>query len=775
MPAKPQDDYSSTPSVAPTTSAPSDYLSVKAGPGSFGGQVDQAISGAAQQVNAGAKALFDVALQKQGLLNETMQTDAATRYDVASGDIRNQFIQLNGLEPQAQKDQYIQHLQDTRAQIRKTLPNAMAQRGFDLLTNRTFAYAVNDMDLHAANEVKGAHILASNAQMNTSMSNLSDFRVASDPNRSKYELQMVKLSATDQVASKGFLTPGPDGKIKTDANGDPIFSDDENGKMGSAVYHEYLNKNIGQGYYNQIESLAKDPTHHNLPLALQTFERERDSIPPEWQAKIGAMLNPAVKSFQARTIADDVIKEADAGYQKSLGIGADGLNASNINEASASASVMEAFPGATITSTFRDKAKNDSLPGAAKDSKHLVGEALDFVPKDGMAGITKESIEAELTKAGFPFTKVIVGGNAAIGEKPHVHIQWAPGTTPPAGSLNPTQTSPYQTKGDYYGKHYDEIVESARQRALTDNPGDIEGADLAAQHAGQRAQEVFTAESHQNHSDMDLMTQAAMGGFTNGQKLTSEEQLLNSPNSEVQAAAQRSVWQNPVGYKQMVQSILPNNVKQTSGTYGNGFYDVLQKVYSGEIGDNTKLSTYVGNGKGPSITNVGLQKIQSIMGNLGTPEDVAFAHDTSAFLKQAFNDGTGKGLFPGMTTSETLLEKFNTQMPAILGYINQGRQDGKTSAQLFDPTINGNPNPDYVGNHVKLPTKAEANEAILSSTLRTINTPNKGTTFNAGSINNLDDLRSAVAKKQITKDQAIQIGRQKKLFAPEVPRAQQSD
>lgn len=785
--AKPVDDYSSTPSVAPTTSAPSDYLTTKAGPQNFGGQIGQALGQASQSVAQGDKAMFDVALQKQGLLNETMQTDAATRYDVASGDIRNQFTQLNGLEPQAQKDQYISKLQATRAEIRKTLPNAMAQRGFDLLTNRTFAYAVNDMDLHAANEIKGAHIKASNAQMNTSMSNLSDFRVASDPARSAFELQQVRLAARDQVASQGFLTPGPDGQIKTDDKGDPVFSDDENGKMASSVYHEYLNKNIGQGYYNQIESLTKDPTHHNLPLALQTFERERDSIPPEWQAKIGAMLNPAVKSFQARTIADDVIKEADDGYQRSLtgpSSSDDVFNSIHQQESGGRATSPTSIngavgPGQIKPETFVEYAK----PGESIDN-----------PKDNLA-VSKRIIDDYSQKYNGDAARVAVAYFSGPGNvsppgsvTPYIHdahdgngksvssyvndVTSRLSKTSTPGS-NPAQTPPYQTKGDYYGKHYDEIVEGARQRALAANPGDIEGADLAAQHAGQRAQEIFTSESHQNHSDMDLMTQAAMGGFTNGQKLTSEEQLLNSPNPEVRAAAQRSVWQNPVGYKQMVQSILPNNVKQTSGTYGNGFYDVVQKIYSGEIGDNTKLSTYVGSGKGPSITNTGMEAAKQLMGNLGTPEGVAFAHDTSAFLKQAFNDATAKGLFPAIRTPEGLVEKFNVQMPAILGYINQGKQDGKTSAQLFSPTINGKDNPDYVGNHVKLPTLDEAKKEIGSSLLLTVNTPNKGTVFNPGAVKSLDDLRAAVQKKQITKDQAIKIGRDKGLFAPEVPRAGQ--
>lgn len=772
MAAKPQDDYSSTPTVAPTTQAPSDYLGVKAGPQNFGGQVGQALGQASQSVAQGDKALLDVALQRQGLLNETMQTDAATRYDVASGDIRNKFVQLQGLEPQAQKDQYIQNLTASRAEIRKTLPNAQAQRGFDLLTNRTFAYAVNDMDLHAGNELKNAHVMASNAEMNTRMSNLSDYRVASDPNRSAFELQGVKLAATDQIASKGFLSQGvatgSDGTVQRDQSGDPVFTDDESGKMASSVYHEYVNKNVGQGYFNQIEAIAKDPTHGNPLAAAQTFERERDNIPPEWQAKIGAMLNPSVRSFQAKTSADYSIQNADAGYQRSLGTGPSGLNGT-VTEVSASAQVEKSFPGAIVTSTDRDKAKNDSLPGAAKNSKHLVGQALDFVPAGGMAGVTKESVEAQLQKDGFPFTKVIVGGNPAIGEKPHVHIEWSGNQQ----SSNPVQTPPYQTRADYYATHYEDIVEGAADHYLTQHPGDVEGAQQARSNAGTRAQEVFTSENHQNHADMDLLSQAMNGAFTNGQKLTSESQLINSPNSEVREAAGRAVWQNPIGWQNMTQRVLPNNAKQSSQSYGTGFYDVLQKVYSGEISDNTKLTTYVGSGKGPTITNVGMQKIQEVMKGLGSPEEVTWAHDTSAFLKHAYNDATGAALMPGQPTTQGLIEKFNTQMPAILGYINQGRQDGKTSAQLFSPQIGGKDNPDYVGNHVKMPTLAEAKEIMMANTVRTLSLPNKSQSFDPASVTSLDQLRSAVQTGKLTKDQALQLGRQKKLFAPEVPRAGQ--
>ena len=119
----------------------------------------------------------------------------------------------------------------------------------------------------------------------------------------------------------------------------------------------------------------------------------------------------------------------------------------------------------TVTSGYRDPAKNTQV-GGVSNSAHLVpGQAYDFVPK----GMNMSDATNNLVKSGIPFDQIINEGN-------HIHVSFAP--TMRRQVIGQNQTPMADPNSDF--NSLDSQIQAAGSAPAITQPGDPESADMAA-------------------------------------------------------------------------------------------------------------------------------------------------------------------------------------------------------------------------------------------------------------------------------------------------------
>lgn len=710
--AKPTDDYNPIPTASPSTGMPDDYSSARSSADSFGGQIGQALQSAGSKVESGTKELFNTLLQKQGMLNETMAANADSLLQVKQGDILSQYKSQEGLAAVAAHDQAVKDIQESREQLRATLPNIATQRAFDMMTLRTTGYSVRDIGDHAATQLKQANNNSASAGRDLAINNASSPDVALDPQRFDDQEKTVKFYTQQIVQNQGYIVPGADGKVAYDKNGDPIFPDTPQGQMGKTIYDDQMSKAMGQIWYNRIETIAKDPTKGNPLVANQMFEANRSSIPPEAQAKISAMLFNPVRSYQAKDIGNQVYQQVDQDYKSQFS----GARGPQTSDAIFGSIFHQESNSGQNNKTSIDGAHGPGqmLPGTFAQFAHS-GESIDN-PQDNI-NVSKRAIAK--------YTADYHGDSARVA----VAYFSGPGNVSPPGSPNPwkvnyqdgnhktvssyvsdvtnrlpvsstDQSSPnYQTKADYLESHYSDIVDRTRQEAESVS-GDVGFVDTTVSHMEQRLNDEIRTNKITGQADTNLVLRSLNGAFNGGTPLTSADQLDHS-TPEVREAWQRLQITNPKAYES-VQRIATANSRGQAVDFGNNFYKYYSQVASGAVTDPLKdLSGRVGPDKISELTNTGYKALTDMITQRHDPSNAAFMNEEMKFFKSIHDDATGQKIYPGMH-SPKLEAEFSRQMQILLPIINQGKAQGLTPGQLFKPD-----SPNYVGNSYSAPKESD--------------------------------------------------------------------
>lgn len=778
------DNYNPTPSEAPSTQAPNDLLSVRASPQDFGSQIGEAAQGLGRNIGEVGKQTVDYVLKQQGMLNETLSTNADSQLQIDQANILNQYKSLEGLQAAGAYGSTVTSLQVSREKLRQSMPNPAAARAFDMLSLRSTGFAIRDAASHSATQIKKAHDDSSNAGMNLAIDQASRPQVAEDPQRFNDALQSTRFFAQQQLQSRGYIIPGPDGKVTLDDNGDPVFSNDENGKMASQVYHSYIQAAEGKIWANRIKTLAFDPSVGNVNKAYQVLQDNADSIPAATRAELVATLKGPLQNEGARQAADQAVGLANQGYNDhiaSTDTGAKDIRDSITKQESGGRTTSpDSIDGAVgvhqiLQATFNQFAKPGEDIHNAKDNEAVYNRIIDKYSQD------YEGDPARIAVAYFSGPNNI----SPIGS-PHPWISdrhdgngkyvssYVADVTNRIGKSDTTAEN-YMTQADYLRKNYSSVIQHARDIAASNPNADATSIDLAAQRTEQKVNDIIRQQELSVQADVDSVAGYIKGSNVNKQPVTNLDQLESAP-SEI-----RNAWHNVMTndyYKsQGIMNAIQANSRGVQTTYGTTPWLFLKRALGPSnaqdyIRSSDDLRNSIGPTKDSPLTNTGASAIgDEIKYRDQDANGRAFMDQEYKFFQGLHKETVPPFLFPRQEIGPAKLEEhFNQQLPSLLALIKAGRTSGKTAAQLFSPKLNGKDNPDYVGNSFDAPKQTLLNEEWSKAQAKTLFNSDQSTTkYDDSKIKSLDDVKQLIREGKITDKNELKQLLERHKFASQAP------
>lgn len=398
--------YSGVPTVNPNGPGAS-YQHVSTSPQTFGADVGQATQQLGGQVERAGDEAFAVAVKRQGMLNETAVTDGETEAIGEYDRIRTEYRSKQGLAAVAAQKEAEDAVRAVRANVAAKMTNPAQLRSFNMLASRQEQQVLGDISEHSATQVKAADNKSAQASLDQSVAQAGVHAVAKSDERFKDSVQTAEFQIARILTNQGYGPEGGTGMSQNPQTGAITFNDSPEGQKAKAIYDDYMDKASGQAWENRIRALADDPDHGNINEAKRVYDENRDKMPAEAQAKIGAWLAPRARQARVAGTADSAIDYADAGYRAQF------TSPSGISEGAARSQLQSILPNVTITSQGRTPAHNAAV-GGVPNSQHLSDTAMDFLPPQGM---TPDQTIAAMKAAGLPATEL-------FWDKDHIHWAW---------------------------------------------------------------------------------------------------------------------------------------------------------------------------------------------------------------------------------------------------------------------------------------------------------------------------------------------------------------
>lgn len=710
MAMRPNVPYDPSASVAPDVQAPNDQIRVEASPQDFGSQIGGAMQQAGQTSERIGDQATDVAIQQQGMINESLATNADISHASDIGAIKGKMHSLQGLDA-------VQALPDTIAQINASrdktlasLPTAGAQRAFAQLSARTTGYALSDVNEYAATQVKAADLASAQALTTNAAQSAGDLSVAKNDQRFNNSLQDIDFGVTRMMQNKGYGSV-----MQQDPNTGAVSFDESTpqGQGAKQVYTQLQNEAHGVAWENRIHALADDPNGGNVAAAQAAFDANRSNIPPEAQMKIAAYLQPKMRAYQASGVGSSAISAADQGYTSYVE-GAAG-NASPAGSAPLVDRIDQAIHGqesggaANSPTSINGAVGGHQILPATFAQYAKPGESIDSAGDNATVG---KRIIAD-------YTQKYAGDPARVA----VAYFSGPGNVSPPGSAVPyindakdgngKSTSSYvqdvlgkmggagglQTKADYYRTNYATILDHARSQADALHPDDPTFSQQAMARVQQQMDASIRQQDISYKADNDTVYQAFNGDLSKGTRPISVDQL-RATSPTVAQAWDRLQSQQPQVAHDIATKILSENAKNNGGdakTYGAGYYDVFNRIHAADgdpskINDSAALYGMVGQPGG--LTMAGLEKARGEIAGKNTPDAEAESAQRSQFFRDAHAQITGSNEKLGLTDpkGEEIYARF---MASAYQHIDAAKASGKTPAQIYSPD-----SPDYVGKSI---------------------------------------------------------------------------
>jgi len=727
------DPYNPTPSVTPQVGSPFNYDTSQASGNNFGAQVGSSIEKLGQVGEAAAKRQFDVSLQHQGMLNETMATNAETEAAAQYGSINGSYQSMQGLEAVAALPKYIDKIKQVRQSLRETLPNAAAQRAFDQLALRREGFALENANSHAATQTKAAEVKSSSASLNMSVDSLSDPDVALNSAQADDALANVRFQVARVLQSQGYGFDSGSG-MKMDGKGNLSFDEDTpQGKQAKAVADQYTQDAIGKAWENRIKAVAFDPNRGNVKTAVEMLDQNKDQMSPATYAKLSASLDGPYKNVQSRDIANQALYETDQQYNGHFS-DTSSIVHQGPNEEDVQNTIKELVPGIVITSGLRTPEHNQEV-GGVPNSQHLSGKAVDIVlPK----GTSFSEFKDQLLQSGVKPTELINEGD-------HIHVAWGP-----KGSTGTGQN--YLSQADYYRMNYDDIIKNARAKAEEQHPDDPAFADQVEARTTQKINNVIRTQELSVRSDQNVILSQINNSSA---PITSVDQLQNNPDPKIRQAWNNVQLNSPYAASAIQNRLLTANSKGQASGYGTDFSKHLFDALSGKVQSYSDFLPYVRADHNSPVTNTGLGQLQDALKLQSTPQGRSFAKSEMDFFrsvqKNMTSDITG-------TSLPELNHGFEKTVQTVLPRIQAGMAAGKSASDLFDPK-----SPDFVGKDIQYPSAAQITAAMKNHMVNQIKSDTLATKVPTQGLNypDLGSLKKAVQKDPSLRKQAEQYALQK--------------
>jgi len=666
---RPNDNYSPVPTQMSNEGMPSDYLTTRANPSQAGAGVGEAMQRTGQALEGVFNTGMEQLIKEQGMLNETMTTEADNKLYVVQSDLVGKYRSMKGLEAVAAKGPTLAALQQTREEIAKTLPNNAALRAFNLMASRREAFAFTEVNNYAAGQVKEASIASSKASMELAINSVANPTIAGNDRAFGAAMGDIRFSAARMIDELGYGPGTPEAPTKTGMKQDPLtgkvsfdLTTDE-GKKADSVYRSFVQKAEGDAWEARLNTLAYDTQTGDIEKAVSVLQGNKDNMPAETYAKMSHSFSGPYRTYQSRGIADQVFSEFDRSYQSANGTAPD-----------LEAAITNVFPGSKITSRGRT-AEDNARVGGVENSHHLDGNAIDFIPP---VGVTKEQVRDMFTGLGVNPTEL-------IDEKDHIHVAWKP----KASGIDPN--SRYQTRADYIGMNSERILKAAEDEAYKKYKDPV-FAQQVRTHTAQRIDSILTQQRA-----MDRVDQNIVMDFVSSQLITDVSQL-ESAAPHIRKAWRRMQTNNSFAADRIERYVFSANANGNATTYGTDFYKYYEEATSGPIKDESYFYDQVRkeDGKYTPLSNTGMRALSRMIKERQTPEGNAFLAAQSEFFKRVRPLVTGSvlGMKDGIGD-----QKFNQFLMNVIPRIAaaKGRDKNVNPAELFDEK-----SANYVGKDINI-------------------------------------------------------------------------
>lgn len=743
MPARPQDDYNPVPTVAPTTGMSNDYASVRANPNDFGANVGEKLQEGGKTLETVGNQAMDIAIQQQGMLNETNATNAASQADAQYGMISGKYTSLEGLNAVHGRDQAVTDMLAVRQNVRKTLDNPAAQRAFDLMVVRREGYELQNVNTHYASQVKAADNNSALSSMNLAIDQ------AATPGLSDEEfnnqLGNIQYQAVRLATNHGF---------------------DENG------IKEYTLKAQGEAWKKRVLTTAFDANSGSITKAVQMLQDHKDQIPSAVYAELSQQFNGPLRNEQARTIGLSVGDKADQDYLKFIGSPSDKYD----EDTRADIFIRQESQGSKTTNLGQiqpETWKSFSRPGEDISNAHD---------------------NREVTKRYLKYLSDLPQIN---GDPERIAVAYfsGPGNVSPVGSLLPYidgtkhdnkgktvasyvsdirdkfsavpttkgEVSSYISKADFLESHYSDYVKMAQDESERLHPGDATAYDSATRYAENWLNTQISTQRISARASLDTVMQYVR---TNG--ITDTNQLNSSPVSKAWISLQTKSVMGANAVDRYIHATTRGQVN----SFGTDFFDYHNKVLSGQITDPAELSKALGGDKNALLTPKGFDVLRKEIQDVHSTQGAGFAHAEQQFLKRMHDEITGEAAFPGIpnTYGQANYDKF---IMSVMPWIERAKaklkdpNSGVSIADYFTDTKS----PAYIGKNAAAYTRTEGQLTLdfQRSTLEAlakakVTPPKQNTEGIHTEYKTLNEIKAALDRKELTRQQAEDMAHRHKLL-----------
>ena len=691
----PYQPYDASPSGIPETDSPAGRgpkLDVRANPEDMGSAIGQGLQKFGAEGERAGNDASQLALQYQGMLNETLSTNAETQFITQAGEQDAKFKSLEGLAAVNAAPQHIAALTNMQQQIRQNLPGGAA-RAFDQLTERQLAFRVNEANLYVAQQIKSADLESAKGQIATSVASGGDLSIANDDKQFNNVLQSIHFGQGRMMQNQGWgdaagMTQNPDGSHS--------FTNQD----GQSAYDQMTNANVSKAWENRLKSIGDN---QNIMAAYQKYKDNYDQIPPAGHVAMDAYFAPKIRDFQSRDISESVLGQHSQNYNQEIyDRNSSPFNIGNVKTQSgaqlgtpsfvhpntpedgvvlAANNLRNNYQGMTLQdigakwAPSQENNTNDWVKNVSAASGIAPNQVPNLNDPKQLQGLIHGIGVAEKSQQDLAnFTPAVLESGvtrALNGEQP------ATGTPASNGKMTPSIA-------DYYKTNYANILDQSRQQAEQAHPGDIDFAEKTEARVKQRMDGIITQDKLAVEAQQNTILKALNGEMSNGQKPQTVDQMIGiSP--EVKTAWDSMQINNPKAAELIANKMVG---AKEDGKLGSGFSYLQQEALQGKLNQNDLLYHV-----GDDLSQQGFDKLKSMIKAVPSPEERSENDQLATFLKYGHERILHSSLFQNTPEAE---DSYQSWFSSVDKAIKDGQAKKIPMQSMLDPTSK-----DYVGANIK--------------------------------------------------------------------------